>query len=329
MTITLAQAKVGMANKVDQQIVDSFRRGSAMLDLMLFDDTVSPGTGGSTLVYGYERLLTPSSAAFRALNNEYIANEAIKQALTTQLRIFGGTYTLDRVVIDTAGAADEMSFQAEQKIKAATNLWHWTVINGNNGVNPNEFDGLDVALVGSVTEANAAAVIDLSTSALIDANFVSFLDELENWLATLDGKPSMIAGSSRLITKIKQVARRAGYLTHSEDAFGRTVSGYDGIPLIDLENHVTAGGALVPCVPIFNNRAPGGVPAVGLTDLYALRLGLDGFHGATVTGDKIIRSYLPDLNAPGAVKTGEVEMIGAPILKSTRAAGVLRNIKIQ
>ncbi len=53
-----------------------------------------------------------------------------------------------------------------------------------------------------------------------------------------------------------------------------------------------------------------------------------GFHGATVTGNRIIRTYLPDFKQPGAVKTGEVEMISAVVLKATRAAGVLRNIKV-
>ena len=49
MAITLAEAKIGMADKVDQQIVDMFRRSSQLLDHMVFDNVISPGTGGSTL----------------------------------------------------------------------------------------------------------------------------------------------------------------------------------------------------------------------------------------------------------------------------------------
>ena len=52
MAITLAEAKVGMADHVDQQIVDMFRRSSLLLDRMIFDNCISPGTGGSTLSYG-------------------------------------------------------------------------------------------------------------------------------------------------------------------------------------------------------------------------------------------------------------------------------------
>lgn len=36
MPVTLAQAKVGMADKVDQTVYDEFRRGSALLDALTF-----------------------------------------------------------------------------------------------------------------------------------------------------------------------------------------------------------------------------------------------------------------------------------------------------
>ena len=76
MAITLAEAKVGMADKVDQMVVDEFRRSSLLLDMMTFDNAVSPGTGGSTMAYGYVQLLSPSTAAVRTVGSEYTAGEA-------------------------------------------------------------------------------------------------------------------------------------------------------------------------------------------------------------------------------------------------------------
>jgi len=83
MAITLAEAKVGMADKVDQQVVDMFRRSSLLLDKMVFDNCISPGTGGSTLAYGYVQLKTPSTAAVRTVNSEYAPGEAKKEKKTT------------------------------------------------------------------------------------------------------------------------------------------------------------------------------------------------------------------------------------------------------
>jgi hypothetical protein len=141
----------------------------------------------------------------------------------------------------------------------------------------------------------------------------------------------MLMGNSKLITKIKALARRAGYLTSSEDGFGRTVTGYDGIPLVDL-GYFYNGTTTVPVVPIESRDldGAGANPAIaGLTDLYAVSLGMDGFHGVSPTGNGVIQTFLPDFKAPGAVKTGEVEMVAAVALKATRKAGVLRNIKVQ
>lgn len=326
MPITLEQAKVGMADHIDQQVIDEFRRSSLLLDALTFDNAVSPGTGGSTLAYGYTRLKTPSTAGFRAINSEYTASEADRENLFVTLKIFGGAFEIDRVIQDTSGQINEMNFQLQQKILGARNLFHHTVINGDSAVNTNAFDGLDKALTGSNTEINTDAVIDLSSESGLESNKFAFLDQLDNFLAELDGRPTMLMGNSKLITKIKSIARRAGYATKSEDGFGRTVDGYDGIPLVDLGYFYT-GAATVPVVPIENRTVE--TAQTGLTDLYAVSLGMDGFHGVSPTGNAIIQTFLPDFKAPGAVKKGEVEMVAAVALKATRKAGVLRNIKVQ
>lgn len=130
MPISLAEAKVGMADKVDQQVVDEFRRASLLLDMLIFDDAVSPGTGGSTLTYGYTCLKTPSTVAVRELNTEYTPNEAKREKKTADLKIFGGSYQIDRVIAQTSGAVNEVEFQMREKIKAAANYFHMLVING-------------------------------------------------------------------------------------------------------------------------------------------------------------------------------------------------------
>ena len=66
----------------------------------------------------------------------------------------------------------------------------------------------------------------------------------------------------------------------------------------------------------------------GKTAIYAVCLGLDGFHGISPQGDGVIQCYLPDLSAPGAVKTGEVELVAGVALKNTMKAAVLKDIAI-
>ena len=330
MAITLAEAKVGMADKVDQNVIDEFRRGSLMLDKLTFDDSVSPGTGGSTLTYSYQMLKTPATAAFRTINNEYATKDnAIREKKSTDLKIFGGTFPIDRIIAKTSGAIDEVNYQLQEKITATTNLFHYSAINGDAEVAG--FDGLDVLLAGSSTEINAGAdnAIDISSSSALDTNYKVVLDMLDAFLAELDGVPDMLMANTKLITKLQACARRAGYLTQAEDAFGRTVLGYNGVLFQDLKYYFN-GTTTVPVVPIVS-RTYGTTPTTvtGLTDLYAARFALDGFHAASPAGGKIISTTLPDFTTAGAVKDGDVEMVAAIVLKKSRAAGVLRNFKVQ
>ena len=323
--ITLQEAKVGMADKVDQNVVDTFRRSSLLLDKLVFDNAISPGTGGSTLTYGYIQLKTPSTAAVRQINSEYTAGEAKREEKTTKAVVMGGKFQIDRVLIGTAGAVDELAFQAEQKIKATANYFNNLVINGNstgsgNGV-LNTFDGLDKLLTGAETEITSA--VDVSTSALMDSNYNALLDEVDGFLSTLDGKPSMLLMNNKMLTKMRAAARRAGYYSKTRDEFGRTVEAYNDIPMYDMGKYYN-GTNTVDIIP----ETAASTSAEGKTDIYAVTIGLDGFHGISPTGSKVINSYMPDLNEPGAVKDGEVELVAGVALKNTNKAGVLRGIKI-
>ena len=238
MPITLAEAKVGMTNKVDQQVIDTFQRSSLLLDRLTFDNSISPGTGGSTLSYGYVQLLTPSTAAVRTINSEYTPGEAKRTEKTTKAIIMGGSFQLDRVIQSTSGAVDELAFQAEQKIKATSNYFHNLVINGTStasgaGYVTNTFDGLKKLLSGTSTEITST--VSLTSSAELDSNAQAFLDELDAFLSVLDGTPSMLLMNKKMLNRVRSAARRAGYYDRTKDDFGRVVETYNGIDLLDAE----------------------------------------------------------------------------------------------
>lgn len=319
--ITLAQAKIGMANKVDQMVIDEFRRESQLMDMLMFDNSVSPGTGGSTLVYGYIKLKTPSTAAFRVLNAEYVNNEATREDATVTLKIFGGEFKLDRVIIKTSGAVEELGFQLKEKVKAAKNLFHYTAINGDDSVSAEEFDGLDVFLTGSTTEYNTAADIDLSTSAAIDSNYRVFIDAFNKFLKKLDGKPTALLMNSDMQSVMESIGQRMGYFTASEDAFGEDVPNFKKIPMIDMGEYWN-GSSSELVVPTDDT--------LKTTDIYAvITTDLDGFIGVSLEGNNLVSTALPNLTEPGVIKKGDVEAVLAVALKNSKKAGVFRRIKIE
>ena len=244
MAITLAEAKVGMADKVDQMIVDEFRRSSLLLDRLVFDNAISPGTGGSTLTYGYIQLKTPSTAAVRAINSEYTANEAKRVEKTAKAIIMGGSFEVDRVLQNTSGAVD-----------------------------------------GSVT---------------------------------------MLMMNGDMLLKVRAAARRAGYYERTKDDFGRVVETFAGIPLLDMGKYYNGSAS----VDVIGTSTPS-TSAAGTTSIYAVSIGLDGFHGISPTGNSVISSYMPDMTAPGAVKKGEVELVAGIVLKNTLKAAALNGIVLK
>jgi hypothetical protein len=61
MPVTLAQAALNTTADIDFAVIDNLRRNSWLFNNMVWDDTVTPGTGGGTLTYGYTRLLASAT----------------------------------------------------------------------------------------------------------------------------------------------------------------------------------------------------------------------------------------------------------------------------
>lgn len=328
MAITLAEARLNTQDDIDLKVIDEFRKSSWLLDNLTFDDSVNPAGGGATLTYGYTRLVEERAAAFRPFNTEYGVAQAKRARYTVDLAPLGGAFEVDRVLANLGPAAtNEVTLQMGQTIKAARAFFADQVINGERIEVPGEetgFDGLDKALAGSSTETGTGGVLDWTGEALGDdrAAANSALDTLDEFLALLDGEPSALLGNKKTIARVRSLARRAGYYTRSENAFGQSVEAYNGIPFVDLG---AKAGSNDPVIPV-EDRDGGS----GLSDLYAVRLGLDGFHGVSTVGGALVRQWLPDFATAGAVKRGEVELGPVAVaLKATKAAAVLRNIKVQ
>lgn len=354
MAVTLAQAQINTQDDVDYAVIDNLRRYSWLLDQMVFDDTVTPGTGGGSLTYAYTRLTAAAPAAFRAINSEYTPGQATRQRYSVDLKPLGGTFQIDRVLANLGQAAtNEVSFQMQQLLTAVRTTWQDAVINGDIAVDANGFDGLDKALTGTSTEylplnnGTSTGYLDWTKGTVNSEDLaLSALDTLDEFLSTIvpsqtgggdQGAPDSlppgvkaILGNTVSITRIRALARRASLFTQTTDSLGRTIEMYGNWALIDLGDKADGSA---PIIPIESRDADGGGAGgsiTNLTDIYAVTFGLDSFHGASVAGNPLVRTWMPPMDLPGAVKNGEIEMgPSAPVLKNTKAAAVLRNVKVK
>jgi hypothetical protein len=113
----------------------------------------------------------------------------------------------------------------------------------------------------------------------------------------------------------QSVMDRAGINLASKQNYGEEVAQWGSSLVMALGDQPGTANPIIPT-------------NAGITSIYAVRLALDGVHGVSPSGSPLVQTFLPDLTQPGAVKTGEVEMVAAVALKATRSAGVLRNIQI-
>lgn len=325
MAVTLAEAKNNALEDYDPFVIDEFRKSSVILDSLIFDDAVNPAGGGATLDYSYRRQETQPTAEFRAINTEYSPSTTTTKKYSTTLAVLGGAFEIDRILANVGPkGSDEVTRNINDKVKAAITLFQDTVINGDTGVNDKAFDGLDKALTGSSTEMKPTSdTYDWTDLEGEKGN--KAIDTLDEFLDLLDGTPTIVVGNKKALARVRAMVRRTSmYVREPIDglanANGRPISreSYGGILFADAGEKA---GSNDPIIPIASD---------GTTSLYAYRVGLDGFCGITTTDGTLVKTWLPDFTQPGAVHRGEVELgpVGVA-LKATKAAGVLRKIKVR
>ncbi|MFJ4847547.1 major capsid protein [Streptomyces sp. NPDC088733] len=353
MPVTLAQAQVNTQTDIDFAVIDNLRRYSWLLDQIVFDDTVSPGTGGGTLTYGYVRLTAARSAQFRALNTEYTPSQATRTPYSVQLKPLGGAFTVDRVLARLGSAAsNEISFQMQQLLTATRTKFQDELINGDTAVDANGYDGLDKSLTGQPTEfvplseGVTSGILDWTRGTIdTQAEAMAQLDIVDDWLSRIvpshtgggdQGMPGAlppgvkaILGNTKSITRLRALARWAGIYTQTKDDLGREIETYGPWVLQDLGDNAMGAAPIIPNETRTHGGSADSGTSTNLTDIYAASFGLDALHGASVAGNPLVQTWMPDFSQSGAAKEGEIEMgPAAMVLRNVRACGALRNVKV-
>lgn len=311
--VSLAQVSLNTPAAVDRNVIDEFRNYSPIADLMPWHFAAQP-SGGPTFDYNYFRTTTTPNGDFREPGVDYVAEVAETEKLSTTCKFIGGKYTMD-VAHVIAGDGSMVAFQTSQKVKGASAALNNAIINGTDA--DGGFDGLSEALTGSTTELNGGVTPDtIDFTDLSTAGAWATLGHVDTLMGTVDDEANVVLiGNKVIIGLIQQACRVVGYRTASEDAAGKVTQSYNGARLI---NAGVRPGSADPVVAITSHK----------TSLYCVRLGEDGFHGVAPAGIPFITTRLPNPDSDNVVVSGRVEIYASVVLKSTRAAAVLRNITV-
>lgn len=237
MALTLAQAAPLSQDDLQRGVIETFVWESYILDRL----PMLPIEGNA---YAYNEELTLPGAAFRAVNTGYTESTGTVNQLTETLSILGGDADVDTFIQQTrSNLNDQRAVQTRMKVKAAVATYQDAFINGDNGANAEEFDGLINRLTGGqviIAGANGLPIVGADD----DARH-AFMDRVDELLSLVVGGADALYMNTANRTKMASSARRLGFWERDLDSFGRQVEYYNGIPMLDLGQDL-AGANILP-----------------------------------------------------------------------------------
>lgn len=244
-------AKLHSGDVFRQGVIETIGTYGNVLNVIPFMDI----SGNS---YTYNREETLGNIAFRGVNESFTSDTSVINPETEVLKIFGGSVDVDKFIVDTQGE-DQREMQERMKMKAMALEWNRVFIKGDSSSNVREFDGLQRRLTGS-------QLIPNGNSSGGDALSLAKLDEL---IDAVDEPTHLFMNRTmaRLLSNSTRATGVSGYITHTEDSFGRRITMYNNLPLVLIDED-SQKRQILP----FDEANPGGGTAAS-TSIYCASVG--------------------------------------------------------
>lgn len=222
MAVTLPEAAKQMQNPIRSAVIQIYAQSSDVLAALPFENIQ-----GNALRYNREDTLP--GIGFRGVNEAYTESTGILNPITEPLVIAGGDLDVDKFIVTTMGE-QQRSVQEAMKIKSLALAWTKQFIKGDSQADPRGFDGLQTRLTGN-------QLIWAGGTDGGDALSLSKLDELIDAVE----QPTHLLMSKAMRRKLTAASRNTsvgGFITYTQDAFGRKVSMYNDLPImiVDTDN---------------------------------------------------------------------------------------------
>jgi hypothetical protein len=298
----LEYAKGAGLNTKRGTIIELFAKENSILNAMTFE-TIH----GSGVDYDQEAALP--GVAFRGINEEYTASAGVINPMHDPLKIAGGTLDVDSALIKMFGEGVRAKHEA-MKIKALSLKIARMIIKGDSTSDPKEFDGLQRRLANDQKICVTTNTTD-SVGALTLAKLDEAIDNTENPTHLIMNKKLR-----RLLTQASRTSTIGGYVTYTQDNWGRQVPRYADLPILDAGKDNTN----TDIIPLTETAGDSGADA---TSLYVVSFG-DGMVEGIQNGAMEVKDL--GLTDSGVIYRTLVEWLVGMALYHPRAATRLWNI---
>ena len=294
--IESAKLALGRDETLKATVMELYAKSSDLLQYMPFESI-----SGNSMVFNREQTLP--AAGFRALNEAYTEGSGTVDRVTEALAVAGGDLDVDVFLIKT-GNADQRGTQEAMKIKALSLAMTKTIVKGDVGTTPKEFDGLQERLIGNQK-------IVAGTTVTGDPLSLTYLDKL---IDEVD-EPTHLLMNKTMRRRLSAAARLTtvgGYITYELDAFGRRVTKYNDLPIMiaDKDNNYDD---IMP----FTELSSDGTSATS-TSIYCLSFAENGVVGLQ-NGDMDVRD-MGEIDTKPVYRTRIEWYVSMAILRARAAA---------
>jgi hypothetical protein len=302
MPLTLVEAAKQSQNPIQSAIMEMYARSSDTLMVLPFQNIQ-----GNALKYNREETLP--GIGFRGVNEAYTESTGILNPQVEPLAIAGGDLDVDKFILSTMGMG-QRAVQESMKVKALSLSWTKAFYKGDSASDPREFDGLQVRLTGN-------QLIEAGSTDGGDALSLAKLDEA---IDECDGAThiAMNKAMRRRITAAGRLATVGGFVEHDKDAFGRTFTMYNGLPILIVDTDEAGDDILA-----FDEVGSGGSTATA-TSLYVVSFRTDRITG--IQNGAMMVNDMGELQTKPAFRT-RVEWYAGLAAMHGKSAVRLRGIK--
>ena len=362
--VTLPEALSLMGDDWRKEITNDFIRVGYFSKHIQFHSLRNPYTGGSGFTHRFTRLKNTAPVSARSVNEKYPVKKVDTSTASVDVKYWGGTFEMDRIIYDAGTLEPEISLQMGQLAKSCSYYFDQLCIMGDSGTNNKVFDGI-------IPIANAYGRVKKATDFLQGAegelqngqdqylNLFSFDDAqmkalkrkflflMDRWLSTFDDKPTFIMGNPLTMSCLKAIAREVGVYQTKTDQWGTPIDQYNGIDLVstsyqveqeldDTNQYSFSRSRVLPTTTVHLDPTTTGTELgfkagdYPVGTLIAGRFGRDAIYGICPSIGNILRMWYPKYgeNFVEPVQKGGVEMSGAMVVNKIESIGVLTNIVV-
>ena len=300
-------------NLLGAGVLQTFGRNAPLLAAMPIENIMGAA-------YVWRREVSLGTNAFRAVNGSFTPDSGQTEVRSMPLKILGGEVDVDTFILDTMGQ-EQLAQKVERKLADMAQRLTYNFIKGSTTAtggataDANGIDGLQVRYGGGF---GSTAVVDAGENAgQIVANTggsdALSMRDLDNAI-TLCENPTALVMVKKQKVNITSFLRSSSSLSQSRDEWGRIVTSYNGLPIIEADQLGTVSG-LEQLGFNENNDST--------TSIYVLSMTDEGYHLAQNGGPRV--SVLGEQQDSPAHRT-RVQWYATPVDPHPRCVVRLYNI---